>query len=179
MFHYRRRLFCFWKTFGIGRGRNSRACALAYAVGAVYGCGGRKGEQNVMTGGIGCQVDKTPEALDAFLDLFEKLPASPERFAETRDSILTRYRTGKLGFREIIGAVHSWEQLEVPVDPRKDRFEKIQKLGLDDVLKFDQEHLQGRPKLISIVGNKTKVDLEKIKKDGAVTELKLKDIFAF
>ena len=32
--------------------RESRA--LAYAVGAVYGCGGRKGEQNVMTGVIGC-----------------------------------------------------------------------------------------------------------------------------
>jgi predicted Zn-dependent peptidase len=155
------------------------ARALAYSVGAVYGNGGRKGEQNVMSGSIGCQADKTPEALDAFLDLFEKLPASPERFADTRDSIISRYRTGKLGFREILWAVRSWERLEVPIDPRKARFEKIQRLGLDDVLQFDKEHLQGRPKLISIVGDKNKIDLEKIRKDGAVTELELKDIFAF
>jgi predicted Zn-dependent peptidase len=155
------------------------ARALAYDVGAVYSNGGRKGEQNIMIGVIGCQVDKTPEALDAFLDLFEKLPASPERFAETRDSLLSRYRTGKIGFRDIIGAVRSWERLEVPVDPRQARFEKIQRLGLDDVLRFDREHLQGRPKLISIVGDKNKIDLDKIKKDGAVTELELKDIFAF
>jgi predicted Zn-dependent peptidase len=155
------------------------ARALAYSVGAVYGNGGRKGEQNVMTGSIGCQADKTPEALDAFLDLFEKLPVSPERFADTRDSIISRYRTGKLGFREILWAVRSWERLEVPVDPRKARFEKIQRLGLNDVLQFDQEHLQGRPKLISIVGDKNKIDLEKVKKDGAITELELKDIFAF
>jgi hypothetical protein len=47
------------------------------------------------------------------------------------------------------------------------------------VLKFDQEHLQGRPKLISVVGDKTKIDLDKLKKDGAVTELELKDIFSF
>jgi len=67
----------------------------------------------------------------------------------------------------------------VPIDPRKARFEKIQRLGLDDVLQFDKEHLQGRPKLISIVGDKNKIDLEKIRKDGAVTELELKDIFAF
>jgi predicted Zn-dependent peptidase len=155
------------------------ARALAYAVGAVYSNGSRKGEQNIMIGAIGCQADKTPEALDAFLDLFEKMPASPERFAETRDSIISRYRTGKIGFRDIIGSVRSWERLEVPIDPRKARFEKIQRLGLDDVLRFDQEHLQYRPKLISIVGDKNKIDLEKIKKGGPVTELELKDIFAF
>jgi predicted Zn-dependent peptidase len=157
--------------------RESRA--LAYQVGAVYSNGGRKGEQNIMIGAIGCQTDKTPEALDAFLDLFEKLPASPERFADTRDAILSRYRTGKIGFRDIIGSVRSWERLEVPIDPRPARFEKIQQLGLADVLRFDQEHLQHRPKLISIVGDKNKIDLEKTKKDGAMTELELKDIFAF
>ena len=117
--------------------------------------------------------------MDAFLELFEKLPVSPERFAETHDSILSRYRTGKIGFRDILGAVRSWERLEVPIDPRQERFAKVQKLGLDDVLKFDREHLQGRPKLISIVGDKNKIDLDKIKKDGAVTELELKDIFSF
>jgi predicted Zn-dependent peptidase len=132
-----------------------------------------------MIGAIGCQADKTTEALDAFLDLFEKLPGSPERFAETRDSVISRYRTGKLSFREIIGAVRSWERLEVPIDPRQSRFEKIQRLGLNDVLEFHKKQLQGRPKLISIVGDKNKIDLEKIRKDGAVTELELKEIFAF
>ena len=60
------------------------ARALAYAVGAIYSNGSRKGEQNIMIGAIGCQVDKTPEALDTFLSLFEKLPASPERLADAR-----------------------------------------------------------------------------------------------
>jgi predicted Zn-dependent peptidase len=155
------------------------ARALAYSVGAAYASGGRKKEENIMYGAIGCQADKTPEALAAFLELLDKVPNSPERFADTRDSVVSRYRTGKLGFREIIGAVRAWERLDVPVDPRKERFEKIQKLGLADVLKFDQNHLQGRPKLISIVGDKNKIDLEKIKKEGAITELQLKDIFAF
>jgi predicted Zn-dependent peptidase len=155
------------------------ARALAYSVGAVYATGSRKGDENIMSGAIGCQADKTPEALDAFLELFEKMPASPDRFADTRDSVISRYRTGKLGFREIIGAVRMWERLEVPIDPRKARFEKVQRLGLDDILQFDKAHLQGRPKLISIVGDKKKIDLEKIKKDGSITELELKDIFAY
>src|SRR6185503_18499429 len=67
------------------------ARALAYSAYAVYSNGGRKGEQNVMVGAIGCQADKTPDALDAFINLMENLPTSPERFNETRDSVISRY----------------------------------------------------------------------------------------
>ena len=155
------------------------ARALAYSVYAVYSNGGRRGEQNVMTGAIGCQADKTAEAVAGLADLFENLPESSERFAETVQSMISRYRTGKLGFREIIGAVRSWERLEVPIDPRKPRFEKIQRLSLADVLQFQKAHLKGRARLISIVGDKTKFNLEPLKKHGDVTELELKDIFAF
>jgi len=155
------------------------ARALAYSAYAVYSNGGRKGQQNVMTGGIGCQADKTPEAVDAFIELFENLPASRERFEETKESIISRYRTGKIGFRDVLGAVRSWERLEVPIDPRKARFEKVQDLSLDDVLQFQKGHLKGRPKLISIVGDRKKFDLDRLKKTGPMTELELKDIFAF
>src|SRR5438094_8291909 len=132
------------------------ARALAYSAYAVYANGARQGEQNVMVGAIGCQADKTPEALDAFVALFENLPTSPERFNETRESILSRYRTGKIGFRDIAGTVRSWDRLEVPIDPRKERFTKIQRLGLDQVVQFHNGHLKGRPRLISIVGDKRK-----------------------
>jgi len=155
------------------------ARALAYSAGAVYGQGSRKGEQNLMTGGIGTQTDKTLDAVEAFLGLLDNLPASPERFQASHDAILTRYRTGKIGFREVLGAVRSWERLEVPIDPRKARFEKVQRAGLDLVLQFHQEHLKGKPKLISIVGDKSKIDLERLQKSGAITELELKDLFAF
>jgi predicted Zn-dependent peptidase len=155
------------------------ARALAYSAYAVYSNGSRKNEQNVMVGAIGCQADKTPEAVDAFIGLIENLPTSPERFNETRESVISRYRTGKLGFREILGAVRSWERLEVPIDPRKERFARMQRLGLDQVVQFQQEHLKGRPRLISIVGDKKKFDPDKLKKNGGVTELNLKDIFAF
>ncbi|PYM13366.1 MAG: hypothetical protein DME18_09200, partial [Verrucomicrobia bacterium] len=155
------------------------ARALAYSAYAVYSNGGRKNEQNVMVGGIGCQADKTPEALDAFIELFENLPASPERFNETRDSVISRYRTGKVGFREITGVVRSWERLEVPIDPRKERFARVQQFGLDQVVQFQKQHLKGRPRLISIVGDRKKFELERLKKIGAVTELDLKAIFAF
>ena len=153
------------------------ARALAYATHARYVTGRRKGDQNTMWGYIACQADKTPVAVAAFIDLIDNLPESPERFAEARHSILNRYRTAKLGFRDVIGAVRSWERLEVPVDPRQWRFEQIQKSNIGLMLQFHEEHLRNRHKLISIVGDKNKIDFEQLTKVGKVVEISLEDIF--
>jgi predicted Zn-dependent peptidase len=155
------------------------ARALAYAVRASYATGGRKGDQNLMSGEIGCQTDKTPEAVEAFLDLLDNLPVSPERFELTRQDLLNRYRTSKLGFREVLSAVRSWERLGVPVDPRRGRYEQIRTADIDAMLRFHREHLKSRPKLISIVGDRNKIDVERLKKNGKLIEAGLKDIFVF
>ena len=75
--------------------------------------------------------------------------------------------------------MRSWERLEVPIDPRKERFARVRQLGLDQVVQFQKQHLKGRPRLISIVGDEKKFDRERLKKAGAITELQLKDIFVF
>ncbi len=156
------------------------ARALAYAVRASYVPGERKGDQNILFGEIGCQADKTPEAVEAFVDLVDNLPASPERYDVARESLLNRYRTSKLGFRDVIGAVRTWERLGLSVDPRKWRFEQIQAAThIDAVLQFHRSHLKSRPKLISIVGDKNKIDVERLKKGGKLNEIGLKDIFVF
>ena len=62
---------------------------------------------------------------------------------------------------------------------RQERFRKIQRLGLEQVVQFQKEHLRARPRLVSIVGDKKKFDLEPLRKNGAITELELKDIFVF
>lgn len=155
------------------------ARALAYSAGAMYGMGGKKDEQNFMVGAIGSQADKTLDAVEAFVDLLDNLPESKERFSDTLDSLVNQYRTGKIGFREVLGAVRAWERIEVPGDPRKARFEKVRKGSLQDILAFHQAHLKGRPKLISIVGDKAKFSQERLRKFGPVTELTLTDIFAY
>ena len=153
------------------------ARALAYAAGARYAYGNRKGDQNLMLGAISCQQDKTSEAVEAFVDLIDNLPESPERFTEARESILNRYRTAKIGFRGVIGAVRSWEDLGVEVDPRQWRYEQIQNAEIGTLLQFHKEQVQNRPKLISIVGDRTKINMERLAKTGKVIEVGLEDIF--
>ena len=153
------------------------ARALAYSTFARYATGSRKGEQNLMWGYIACQADKTPEAVEALIDLIDNLPESAERFDEARQARINRYRTAKIGFREVIGAIRSWERLEVPIDPRKTRYESIRASNMDLMLQFHKAHVQGHPKLISIVGDRNKMDMERLAAVGQVIDISLEDIF--
>lgn len=153
------------------------ARALAYSAGARYIVGGRSQAENLMLGVIGCQADKTIESVEAFLDLFENLPESPERFAQATGSIANRYRTANLGFRQVIGSVRSWERRGLEGDPREARFANLQAATLDDLMDFHAAHIKGQPKLISIVGDKTKIDMEALAQFGTIIEVTLDDIF--
>lgn len=153
------------------------ARGLAYSAGARYVTGNRAEDENLMIGAIACQADKTPEALEVFIDLFDNMPESQERFDEAQASILNRYRTSKIGFRAVIGAVRSWQWLDLDVDPREERFDQVRNANMDTLMDFQKSHIRNRPKLISIVGDKARIDMDRIAKLGSVTEISLDQIF--
>jgi len=144
------------------------ARGLAYSAWAWYFTGSRKEDQNLMSGFIGTQADKTPEAVSAFIELLDQMPVSPERFDAAKRSVVNRYRTERLGFRQILGAVRRWERQGVTPDPRSWRFEQIQYADLDRVLEFYKEHIEKRPKLISIVGDRKRIDMEALARHGRI-----------
>ena len=153
------------------------ARALAYTAGARYSQGSRLNAENIMLGSIGTQTDKTVDALGAFIDLIENMPQSSERFDTSVESLMNRYRTSKISFREVIGAVRSWERLGIDGDPRRDRYQELQTASLDDLLSFHQEHVKDRPKLISIVGDLSIIDEEELEQFGTVKEIQIDDLF--
>jgi predicted Zn-dependent peptidase len=153
------------------------ARALAYSVGARYLTGSRPKEQSRMVGYIGTQTDKTPEAVEAFIELMDDLPESPERFGNAQNALVNQYRTSKVGFREVLGTVRGWEKLGLEPDPRKARYEAVKQSDLSQLLNFHKARIQGRPKLISIVGDTSKIDQERLSKIGKPMIVGMDDIF--
>ena len=153
------------------------ARALAYSASARYAEGGRVNDQNLMLGAIGSQTDKTVEALAAFIDLIDNMPQSEVRFQESVNSLINQYRTSRVSFREVIGAVRSWERLGLNGDPRQARFEALQNATMEDLLSFQRERVKDRPKLISILGNLSVIDVNQLQQYGEVTELNVDQLF--
>lgn len=153
------------------------ARALAYTASARYAQGGRLNDQNIMLGAIGTQTDKTVNALNAFLDLIDNMPESDERFDRAIESLVNRYRTSKVSFRQVIGAVRGWERLGIEGDPRRERYQELQTATIDDLLGFQQEHVKDRPKLISIVGDLSIINQQELEQFGTVKQIQIDDLF--
>ena len=75
--------------------------------------------------------------------------------------------------------MRDWERKQVPVDPRPWRFEQIRNADLSTVLDFQREHIKNRAKLISITGDKNKIDMEALAEHGEIIEVGLDELFAF
>ncbi len=153
------------------------ARALAYSAGAIYRTGGRIGEEDLMIGAVGTQVDKTVEALEAMLDLMDNPPAIESRFAGTIETLDNQYRTTPIGFRGRIGAVRSWERLNLEDDPREEIFRKIPSATMDDMMGFHHDVIRNAPKFISIVGDSERIDMEALGRIGRVRMLEVDEIF--
>ena len=75
------------------------ARALAYSAWAHFFNPPRPNEENILIGAIGCQADKTLEAVNAFMELLEEMPINDTRWESAHTSLLSTYRTNPIGYR--------------------------------------------------------------------------------
>lgn len=153
--------------------------ALAYMVGARYLPGERRKDKNIMLGVIQTQTDKTIEAVEAFTDLMDNLPLTEERYAFARNALLNDYRSNRIGFRAVPRTILDWDRRGLEPDPRQLWYEEIVKADDTSVLAaFHKEYIADKPKLISIVGDSSKLDREALNKLGAFKEVTVDEVFA-
>jgi len=154
------------------------ARALAYSAFGRYFPASRPEDENVVVGFIGCQADKTIDAVKVFLGLMEEMPLEQTRFDSTHQALESIYRTSHVPFRGVPGVVNDWEYLGLEKDPRKERFPIIMDATLETLKDFYEKEIQTRPKLISIVGDSSKIDMEALAKFGEITTVEAEKIFS-
>jgi predicted Zn-dependent peptidase len=154
------------------------ARGLAYIAGGGYSQGSRVGAQNRGYGYIGCQPDKAPEALGGLIGLIDALPISPKYFSTVKTGLISDYRGLSTSYRDILSSLRYWEHQGLSPDPRRTHFARIQEMTLDDLIAFHKSHMSGRPKLITIVGDRARLDLQALATYGQIRELQPSDIFS-
>ncbi len=154
------------------------ARSLAYSAWTNYTTGSRAGDANVMRGALGTQADKTLEAIDVLLGLIRKMPAQPARIDRVRSAIDESYRTRRLTFRAMPGAALTWQRWGLDSDPRRYNWQTATSMDIDGLTGFSSRFTEA-PFTITVVGNKEKIDLEKLKAFGEVIEVSKDDIFSW
>ena len=145
--------------------REKRSMAYtAYAYAATQGIAGKA---SYLYGSIGTQNDKANDAIDVFMGLINDMPKNADRIALTnhpdfRSKAMYLVNLGYQGYTE---------------DPAKEQLPQIDALTFDDIVKFYETNIKGKPYAIAIMGNPKMIDLKKLEKYGKVVKLNDNKLF--
>lgn len=150
--------------------------SLAYATYANYTSSQKQGEKSIFFGYIGCQSDKTNDAVDAMHELIRNMPLKSERWEGIRSSLIQSALSEKPDFRSLISTIENLQYRGYSDDPRKILIPAYEKMNFEDVTQLWESDIRQAPMAVALVGNFSKINLEALKKYGTVVIVKESDI---
>ncbi|MFH1319453.1 MAG: insulinase family protein [Bacteroidota bacterium] len=151
--------------------------SLAYSAGAYYRLAMLQGKNNYFTGYIGCQGDKTMDALDAMITLIRNMPQKKERMESIKTAMIETAQSRRPSFRSLIEYVEICKEKGYTDDPNKIKIPKYHQLTFENILTFHENELKDKPMTITVVGNKKRFDFKELEKYGKVIKVKEKGLF--
>jgi predicted Zn-dependent peptidase len=156
--------------------RESRG--LAYSASSQLDAGDRPKDAAGLLGFVSTQAEKLPVAITTFLDLLRAGEIQDARLAQSKRSVEERYRAERLDPRWLTMWVAAWDDLGERTDPRPWQRERIAATTASD-LEALAKRFGALPVIIAVVGDRSRVDFDALKKIAPVREVKADDLFSY
>lgn len=150
--------------------------SLGYSAYGYFGYDMLHRRPGYMMGYLGTQADKTVEGTQAMTALLVDFPDKPEKFETAKTSAIKKMEAEYITFRRIPAQIHSWQERGYKSDPTMDRIKIMQAMSYQDIQKFHEENVAKRPLVITVAGDKKRIDMKALGEGYKVIELKFKDI---
>jgi predicted Zn-dependent peptidase len=146
--------------------------ALAYATNAQFQTPAKAGELYTMSAYVGTQADKMPEAIVAM----NELPYSEGSFAQAKNAIFNKIESERIRGNNIFGYQRSAQLRNQKDDSRQWVYKNINSLTFDDMKKFHASHIAINPYQYTVLGDKSKVNMDELKKYGTIVEVSIDEL---
>lgn len=150
--------------------------SMAYTAYAVYRNGFVPSEKGYLQAFVGTQSDKTIDVISVMDSLINQIPEKANRMPDIQSALMQSVNSNKPEWRDLSETVERWQVQENKQDPRIIQYEVFKSLDFEGIMKFYSSNIKGRPMLITIVGNKKLIDMEKLAKYGKIIEVEKKQI---
>jgi predicted Zn-dependent peptidase len=130
-------------------------------------------------GYIATQNDKIMDAFLAFDELFNLLPVSESTFYGSKNALLNKISTERIRRMNCIWNFLNAEKLGLNQDIRKEIFEKVSIMTLDDMIAFQEKNLKNKAKTYLVLGRESAIGFNALGDIGPVIKLTLKDLFGY
>lgn len=153
--------------------------SMAYTAGGRFVTPPLNGKNTHFIGYIGTQPDKAADAVDVFMNLIKDMPAYPERMDDLKVYLKQSYLSEKPSFRMRSQLFDAWKQLGYTEDPAKANAAKIDAISFDDVLKFYEKYVKGKPVTVIIMGDPSMINQKQLEATyGKLTKMNANKLFS-
>ena len=136
-----------------------------------------KGTAGSFTAMLSTQSDKTLDALGVLDSLIRKMPLKPERVEAIKQSLANRINNDYPPFRSLSEKVAGARMEGFDRDPAEEFLRDIATMDMEDISRFYQEQICGRPVVYVIAGNRKRIDMKKLAEYGTIVKVKKKEIY--
>ena len=112
-------------------------------------------------------------------DLLNEMPESEHLFNAAKNAVIQKIRTERITKSSVLFSYERANRLGLDYDLRKDIFEKVQPMKLEEVKAFHNSYFKGKNFNILVLGDKKKLDIPTLQKYGEVKYLTLEDVFGY
>jgi predicted Zn-dependent peptidase len=155
------------------------ARGLAYSASAGYRSVSKPEYNYTITTFIATQDDKMTEAVNAFKDILNNMPESEKAFELAKESLISSIRVERILRSDVLWNYVEAQKFGYSQDPRKATFEQVPNFSLEDVKAFQEKYIKDHSYNYYILGDRTSVDFNAMRKFGTVKELSLEEVFGY
>lgn len=153
--------------------------SLAYRVSGRYQLPFRqhRGTPGYFIGYLSTQNDKTTDAMEVLAHILQDMPVKPEKLEAAKQTVRNEINNMYPSFRDISLRWAFYRKEGFEEDPNLLLLQMLDDISIEDIVDFYRRHIQGRPVVYVVVGNKRKMDYGKLSLFGKVVPWKIKDIY--
>ncbi|CAN5422990.1 insulinase family protein [soil metagenome] len=155
------------------------AQGLAYSTFTSYQTAAKADGNDAFYGYIGAQADKQVESIKALKDIIYTMPKTEDGFKEAKESVLSVMESERIVKTGVLFNYLSAEKRNLDYDVRKDVYEQVQTMSLDDIEKFQTANIKNKKYNLVVVGSKDKINFKDLNKYGSVKQLSLDELFGY
>ena len=111
--------------------------------------------------------------------LLTDMPSSEVAYASAKNAVTQQIATERITRSEILFNYERAKKMGLDHDIRKDVYEKIPSIGINEITAFQKNFVKGKPYTILVLGDDKMLDMNTLKKYGKVKTLSLTEVFGY
>ena len=155
------------------------ARGLAYNASAYYARPSKKGEKESFFTHIITQNDKMMDCVRQFHQILDTIPQSETAFQIAKDAVVKQLASQRVQKLSVLYSYLTMKKLGLDYDLNEKIYRDVQRLTLQDIVRFEQQQIARKPYRYVILGDEKELDVPSLERIAPIRRLTLEDVFGY